>query len=168
MMRNRNAEIESNIQHLRRFALALTRDRGRADDLVQDTVERALSKWRLRKPGLPLRPWLFAILRNLHISGHRRGLRMVVADAEIESVEDYASTAEAQIHLKQVLGLLAGLPDEQRMAILLVSVEGFSYAETSKILKIPVGTLMSRLNRGRKKLRMLVETPPVQRLRRVK
>jgi len=167
-MKSRNAEIESNIQHLRRFALALTRDRERADDLVQDTVERALSKWRLRKPGLPLRPWMFAILRNLHISGHRRGLRMVAVDVDVETFEDNASSAEGRIHLQQVLGLLARLPDEQRMAILLVSVEGFSYAETSKILKIPVGTLMSRLNRGRNKLRALVETSPAQRLRRVK
>ena len=166
-MQSRNTEIEINIQHMRRFALALTRDPARADDLVQDTVERAMSKWRLRDPRRPLRPWLFAILHNLHVSAHRRGFRMVMVEADIDRIGDTGSTPEGRIELNQVLGLLAQLPDEQRTAILLVSVEGFSYAEAAKILKVPAGTLMSRLSRGRTKLRELVETPPAQRLRRV-
>jgi len=167
-MSRRSDEIESCVLHLRRFALALTRNRDSADDLVQDTIERALSRWYLRKPSLPLRPWLFAILRNLHISGHRRGLRSVTDDnTDIDSVASMASSAEDQLELKQVLGLLGQLPEDQRTSILLVSVEGFSYAEAAKIMKIPPGTLMSRLSRGRTKLRALVETPPEQRLRRV-
>ena len=168
-MKTRDQEIEACILHLRRFAHALTGDGDRADDLVQDTVERALSRWNLRKPGLELRPWLFTILRNLHISAHRRAMRMVSDQhADIEDVHSLDSSAERQIELKQVLDLLSALPDEQRMAILLVSVEGFSYAEASKIMNIPQGTLMSRLNRARGKLRELVSTPPAQRLRRVK
>jgi RNA polymerase sigma-70 factor, ECF subfamily len=172
-MAGRYEELESNVQHLRRFALALTRNRDRADDLVQDTLERAISRWVLRKPGLPLRPWLFAILRNLHISGHRKGLRLVAAEhLDVDEIGRQDRTAEGRLELAKVLDLLASLPDEQRMAILLVSVEGFSYAEAARIMEIPVGTVMSRLNRGRKRLRELVETPPeksqAQRLRRVK
>ncbi len=168
-MKTRDQEIEACILHLRRFAHALTGDGDRADDLVQDTVERALSRWNLRKPGLPLRPWLFTILRNLHISAHRRALRMIPdPGTDIEHVHSADSSAEQKIELKQVLSLLSTLPDEQRMAVLLVSVEGFSYAEASGIMGIPVGTLMSRLNRARGKLRELATTPPAQRLRRVK
>ena len=167
-MSRRADEIETNLPHLRRFALALTRDGDKADDLVHDTVERALSRWYLRKPGLALRPWLFAILRNLHISGHRkRGRMRVDDDVEIDAISSAASGPEQQLELKQVLRLLAQLPEEQRAAILLVSVEGFSYAQAARIMDIPIGTLMSRLSRGRGKLRKLVETPPEQRLRRV-
>lgn len=171
-MSSRNVEIEDNIQHMRRFALALTRDRDRADDLVQASIERALSKWHRRRPGLPLRPWLFAILRNLYISGHRRSLRLAggagAAGVDVETLADLGATPEGSVELQQVLGLLAQLPDEQRIAILLVAVEGFSYAEAAKIMKIPAGTLMSRLSRGREKLRALVNTPPAERLRRVR
>ncbi len=167
-MSRRADEIEINLPHLRRFALALTRDGDKADDLVHDTVERALSRWYLRKPGLALRPWLFAILRNLNISGHRKQGRMRVDDdVEIDTISSGASGPEDRLELKQVLGLLANLPEELRAAILLVSVEGFAYADAARIMDIPVGTLMSRLSRGRKKLRILVETPPEQRLRRV-
>jgi len=167
-MSRRADEIEINLPHLRRFALALTRDGDKADDLVHDTVERALSRWYLRKPGLALRPWLFAILRNLHISGLRKLGRMRIDDdTEVEALNSAASGPEQQLELKQVLRLLAHLSAEQRAAILLVSVEGFSYFEAARIMDIPVGTLMSRLSRGRRKLRMLVETPPEQKLRRV-
>ncbi len=167
-MPRRSDEIEINIPHLRRFALALTRNPDMADDLVQDTVERALSRWYLCKPGLALRPWLFAILRNLHISGHRKRARMLVeAETEIENLESAAPAAEDRMELIQVLQMLGQLPEEQRAAILLVSVEGFSYAETARILNIPIGTLMSRLSRGRRKLRDMVDMPPEQQLRRV-
>jgi RNA polymerase sigma-70 factor, ECF subfamily len=167
-MAGRYAEIESNVLHLQRFALALTRDRDRADDLVQDTIERAISRWRLRKPGLPLRPWLFTILRNLHVSGFRKTMRMREASGvDVDGLGAVDGTAEGRLELAQVLRLLAQLPEEQRVAILLVSVEGFSYAEASKIMGIPAGTLMSRLSRGRKRLRELIEQPPEARLRRV-
>ena len=106
-MPRRSDEIEINIPHLRRFALALTRNRDQADDLVHDTVERALSRWYLRNPGLALRPWLFAILRNLHISGHRKRARLPVdVDAEIDSIASLRSTAEDRIELMQVLQML--------------------------------------------------------------
>lgn len=136
--------------------------------MVHDTVERALSRWYLRNPGLALRPWLFAILRNLHISGHRKRARLPVdVDAEIDSIASLRSTAEDRIELMQVLQMLTRLPEDQRAAILLVSVEGFTYSETARIMDIPVGTLMSRLSRGRQRLRDMVDTPPEQRLRRV-
>jgi RNA polymerase sigma-70 factor, ECF subfamily len=168
-MSRRADEIENNLPHLRRFALALTRDGDKADDLVHDTVERALSRWYLRKPGLALRPWLFAILRNLHISGFRKSGRIRIDDdTGIDSISSTASGPEERLELKQVLRLLGQLTEEQRAAILLVSVEGFAYSEAARIMGIPIGTLMSRLSRGRRKLRILVETPPEQKLRRVK
>lgn len=167
-MPRRSEEIEINIPHLRRFALALTRDRDQADDLVHDTVERALSRWYLRKPGLALRPWLFAILRNLHISAHRKRARMPFdSEVEIENIGSVSSTVEDRAELVQVLQMLRRLPKDQCAAILLVSVEGFAYAEAAKIMGIPVGTLMSRLSRGRQKLRDMVDNPPEQKLRRV-
>jgi len=167
-MSRRASEIETDLPHLRRFALALTRDRDMADDLVQDTVERALSRWYLRKPGAPLRPSLFTILRNLFISGHRRRARMPIdAHADAERIGSVSGSAEDRLQLQQVLNLLAQLPGDQRVAILLVSVEGFSYADAARIMGIPAGTLMSRLSRGRKRLRELAETPPEKKLRSV-
>jgi RNA polymerase sigma-70 factor, ECF subfamily len=167
-MSRRAIEIEANLPHLRRFAMALTRDGDMADDLVQDTVERALSRWLLRKPGVSLRPWLFTILRNLFISGHRRRARMRIDDsAQIEEIVAVSGSPEDRLQLQQVLAMLGQLPQDQRLVILLVSVEGFSYAETARIMDVPAGTVMSRLSRGRSRLREMVETPPEQKLRSV-
>lgn len=161
-------EIEQHILALRRFALALTRDRDLADDLVQDTVERALSRWRLRRRDLPLRPWLFTILRNLHVSAWRRRARSpVTGDGRIEEVAGIVDDAEARLHLRQVLEMLGLLPEDQRMAILLVAVEGLSYAEAAQVMDVPVGTVMSRLGRAREKLRALCEAPAPAKLRRI-
>ena len=168
-MTDRNAEIESQIPHLRRYALALTRDAEAADDLVQETVLRALSRWRLRRPGLPLRPWLFTMLRNLHVSSWRSRSRMVQpAEGQIEALAAPDAAPETRAELAQVLDLLAALPEAQRSAVLLVSVEGFSYDEAARIMGVPPGTLMSRLSRARERLRSLAATPPAHRLRRVK
>ena len=161
-------EIEAHVLALRRFALALTRDRDLADDLVQDTIERALSRWRLRRRELPLRPWLFAILRNLHVSAWRRRNRSpFVAEDRLEEIAAVSDDVEARIELRQVLEMLATLPEDQRMAILLVAVEGLSYAQAAAVMDVPVGTVMSRLGRAREKLRALAGGDKSAKLRRV-
>lgn len=161
-------EIEAHVLALRRFALALTRDRDLADDLVQDTIERALSRWRLRRRDLPLRPWLFAILRNLHVSAWRRRVRSPVVTADrLEEIAAVSDAVEARIELRQVLEMLANLPEDQRMAILLVAVEGLSYTQAAAVMDVPVGTVMSRLGRARARLRELAGTDNSAKLRRV-
>ena len=165
---NRADEIETHVLALRRFALALTRDRDMADDLVQDTIVRALSRWRLRRSELPLRPWLFTILRNLHVSAWRRRQRSpVLVDGMIEEVAGIGDVAEKRVELRQVLELLSQLPEEQRMAILLVAVEGLSYEEAAAVMDVAVGTVMSRLARARQRLRSLAETEAPAKLRRI-
>ena len=155
--------IESSIMDLRRFALVLTRDAEAADDLVQDTIERVLARWHLRRPDRPIRPWLFAILRNLYLSDGRRRRRrraVLIDDPDGEAAAHAAhpgSEPELSLEAREALSLLAALPEEQRTALELVAVEGFSYRETAEIMGVPVGTVMSRLSRAREKLRALVQ-----------
>ena len=161
--------LEPLIPALRRYAYALVRDHAAADDLVQDTLERALSRWTSRRPDGELRAWLFAILRNLHIDAHRQARRRGV-QVEIDEV-DHGETAahqEAALEARDVLAALEQLPEEQKSLLLLIGVEDFSYGEAARILGVPIGTVMSRLSRARQKLRSLVENGPVALLRRVK
>lgn len=161
--------IEPHIPALRRYAFALLRDRDRADDLVQDTLERALSRWLLRRADGDVRAWLFAILRNLHVSNWRRDRRhagdRTIDDAAMPGV---AARQDAALEVQDVLAALEHLPEEQKSLLLLVVVEDFSYDEAARILGMPIGTVMSRLSRARQKLRSIVETGKVTLLRRVK
>jgi len=161
--------IEPHIPALRRYAFALLRDRDRADDLVQDTLERALSRWLLRRADGDVRAWLFAILRNLHVSGWRRDRRhgSVVA-ADETTMPAVAARQEAALEVRDVLAALDQLPEEQKSLLLLVGVEDFSYDDAARILGLPIGTVMSRLSRARQRLRSIVETGKVALLRRVK
>lgn len=163
------ALIEQQIPALRRYAYALLRDRDRADDLVQDTLERALTHRASRRDDGDLRAWLFAIQRNLYISAHRRrarwGTPMALDEAELPSV---AARQEGALEMRDVLSALDQLPEEQRSLLLLVGVEDFSYEEAARILGMPMGTVMSRLSRGRQRLRTLLETGKTALLRRVK
>ncbi len=161
--------IEPHIPALRRYAFALLRDRDRADDLVQDTLERALSRWLLRRPDGDVRAWLFTILRNLHVSRwrseRRRGSIVGLDEATMPGVP---ARQEAALEVHDVLAALDQLPEEQKSLLLLVGVEDFSYDDAARILGMPIGTVMSRLSRARQKLRALVETGKVTLLRRVK
>ncbi len=159
--------IEPHIPALRRYAFALLRDRDRADDLVQDTLERALSRWLLRRPDGDVRAWLFTILRNLHVSGWRRDRRQGTAVA-IDEAAPVAARQEATLEVHDVLAALDQLPEEQKSLLLLVGVEDFSYNEAARILGLPIGTVMSRLSRARQKLRSVIETGKVALIRRVK
>jgi RNA polymerase sigma-70 factor (ECF subfamily) len=162
--------LEPHIPALRRYAWALLRDHNQADDLVQDCLERALSRWQLRRRDGNLRAWLFTILHNLFVSRQRRRKRESGLAALEEgplapsSVDDPAQA----LTMRDLLRALAALPDEQRAAVLLVGVEDMSYLEAAAVMGVPVGTLMSRLSRGRDRLRRLLDGEAPTGLRRVK
>lgn len=151
------ALIEPHIPGLRRYAWALLRDDEEADDLVQDCLERALSRWHLRRRDGNLRAWLFAIERNLFLDGWRRRQRRGSEVALDEAAAMQAETQEGRSALRDVLAGLDALPEEQRSTLLLVAVEGLSYEDAAGILGVPVGTVMSRLSRARARLRRLME-----------
>jgi RNA polymerase sigma-70 factor, ECF subfamily len=156
-----NSLIDEQIPRLRRYARALTRDPGRADDLVQDTLLRALAKQHLWQPDTNLRAWLFTLMHNQYVNDVRRSAREGQT-VEIDTMSNGLTattdpTASRQLH--ELRRALAQLPDEQWEAILLVGLEGMSYEETAGILAVPVGTVRSRLSRGRDNLRRLMDMP---------
>src|ERR1043166_7808377 len=147
--------LEAQIPRLRRYARALTRDANRADDLVQDTLLRALTKQDRWEPGSNLRAWLFTLMHNQYVNNVRRANREAgtidIDDVSSSLVATTDPTASRQLYeLERALGQLAA---EQREVILLVGLEGFSYEDAAKILAVPVGTVRSRLSRGRESLR---------------
>jgi RNA polymerase sigma factor (sigma-70 family) len=151
--------IEPIIPALRRYARTFVRDAGAADDLVQDTLERAISRWHQRRVDGNPRTWLFTILHNLavnHLRRARRRQELPLDDAN-ESDIMVSSTQEDALRHADVLAAVAQLPDDQRSVLLLVSVEDVSYADAARILDIPIGTVMSRLARARARLLKLVE-----------
>jgi RNA polymerase sigma-70 factor, ECF subfamily len=158
-MKDMLLQVEPLIPALRRYARALVRNRANADDLVQDCLERAVSRWNQRRDG-GVRSWLFSILHNLAVDQFRKTAtrgRNVRID---ETSEDDLSDAAAQEHrlmYQDVLNGLARLPEEQRSVLLLVAVEDLSYADAAKVLNIPVGTVMSRLSRARERLQQEIE-----------
>jgi RNA polymerase sigma-70 factor (ECF subfamily) len=155
-------DLVAQIPSLRRYARALTGDVWAADDLVQDTLERACAKWRLWAVGTDLRAWLFAIMHNLHVSALRQSVRRGVSvdlDAVSGDLVAPAITLELGIDLQRCL---LCLPDDQRAVLLLVSVEDLSYAQVARIVGVPVGTVMSRLSRARRHLQALMEQGPQQ------
>lgn len=146
-------DLEAQIPRLRRYAIALLRDRAAADDLVQDTLERAINKYHLWRPGSDLRAWLFAIMHNVYVNQ----LRSRAARRET-SLEDGDALPQARgevdrLEIRDVQTALAALPAEQREVVLLVALEQMSYAQAGTALGIPVGTVMSRLFRARERLR---------------
>lgn len=165
--------IAAELPRLRRYARALQNDPATADDLVQDCIERALTRLHLFHPGTNLRAWLFTILHNLYINslrGQGRAAERVAASTDGETGID-GVTDPAQSHaleLRDLSRALAALPEDQRQVILLIGLEDMSYRDASEILGIPVGTVMSRLSRGRDRLRTLTNGEDPQMLRRVK
>jgi len=157
--------IEEHIPRLRRYARALMGDRVGADDLVQDTLERAWGRFHLWESGTDLRAWLFSIMHNLHVNQVRAG-RLRAAD----SLDDEDGAMEIPVRATQEDGLmvkdldkaLRQLSEEQREVLLLVGLEQLSYEEVAQVLSIPLGTVMSRLSRGREKLRALLSGGPVK------
>jgi len=154
--------LTDHIPSLRRYARALTGDAWMADDLVQDTLERACSRWRLWVAGSDLRAWLFTLMHNIFVNQVRRSLRQAapggtvsVDDVENELAAPEAGTAQS-LDLQRCL---LRLPEDQRAVLLLVSLEDLSYEEVARITGVPVGTVMSRLSRARSRLRELMDGP---------
>jgi RNA polymerase sigma-70 factor, ECF subfamily len=153
----RRDAVAAEIPRLRRYARALLGDDVEADDLIQDTLERALARIDQWRQGDSPRKWLFSILHNLHVDSLRRKSRRPPhVGLESVGVEQSAPAADGASgrDLDRALQLLSG---EQRKVVLLVGLEGLSYAETAEVLEIPIGTVMSRLARGRERLRSLMD-----------
>jgi RNA polymerase sigma-70 factor, ECF subfamily len=152
--------LEQQTPRLRRYALALTRHPDQADDLVQDTLVRALAKEHLWEAGTDLRAWLFTLLHNLRVNDVRRGIREGTA-VDIENVRDVVaisdpSASQTLFELDRAMGQIA---EEQRQVILLIGLEGMSYEDAAAVVGVPVGTIRSRLSRGREALRVAMGIP---------
>jgi RNA polymerase sigma-70 factor (ECF subfamily) len=160
---DRGNQFLQHIPRLRRYARALTGDRSRADDLVQDTLERALVKLHLWHPGSDLRAWLFTIMHNVHINQLRAHAGAVSASLDDEAMQLAAQPVQPDmLELRDLQGMLLRLPDEQREVLLMVGLEQLTYGETAAALGIPIGTVMSRLSRARERLRSLLAGAQVQ------
>jgi len=156
VMPDRAALIEAQIPSLRQFACALLRgDREAADDLVQDTLERALSHWNLRHNQANLRGWLHTILYNRFLSNQHRLRRRGPHDAVTEETKlpGIDGGQHSALEYRDLLRAFAALPQDQRAVLFLVGVEDVSYQEAARVLEVPIGTVMSRLSRGRERLR---------------
>jgi len=151
--------IEQEIPKLRRYARALTRDANSADDLVQDALARALSKAHLWQEGTNLRAWLFTILHNEHVNQVRKRVRegTVIEISDFETGLHARPSQLGSVELKELERALQRLPEEQRQVILLIGLEGMAYEEVATIMDVPVGTIRSRLSRGRNALRALMD-----------
>ncbi len=160
MMADMAQLIEPLIPALRRYARTFLRDAAAADDLVQDTLERAISRWHQRRPDGNARTWLFTILHNLAVNrlrqAARRGSTLPIEDAE-ETEIGTPSTQEDELRVHDILAAVNRLPDDHRSVLLLVSVEDLSYAEAARVLDVPIGTVMSRLARARARLLRIME-----------
>lgn len=168
-MRDIESQIVAQIPHLRRYATALLRDRDAADDLVQDCLTRAIGRSHLWRPDGALRAWLFTILHNLHVNQLRKRGRAPDIHSDTDSLERLPAPRDQDsgLALRDLSNALGQLSEEQRSVVLLVGLEGLSYAETAAVTGAPVGTVMSRLSRGREQLREIMESEDEPKLRRV-
>jgi RNA polymerase sigma-70 factor (ECF subfamily) len=141
--------IAAEIPRLRRYARALLRDKDRADDLVQDTILRALEKKHLYERGTNLRAWLFTLMHNHYLNSVRRSVRR--GQTILVEKVTLASPAPqlANLELRELERAIARLPEEQRETLLLIGLEGMKYDEVAQICDVPIGTVRSRLSRAR-------------------
>lgn len=145
------------LPRLRRFARTITRNHDDADDLVQIALERALQRYEQWRPDSRFESWMFGIVRNAWIDevrARQRRNRVLAPEEEGEHVG--GGTGESQAEVLSIHAAMAALPEEQRMAVALVLIEGLSYKEAAEALVIPIGTLTSRLARGREALQALL------------
>ncbi len=162
-----DAELLAALPRLRRYARVLTGDSNRADDLVQDTLARAWEKRGLWRAGSDLRAWLFTIMHNVHVNQFARR-RRELAESSLDADDGPAAgwevpvraTQSDRLELAEVLMHIRRLPSEQREVLMLAAVEELRYDEIARIQGIPIGTVMSRLNRARDKLRRMLADPP--------
>ena len=160
-LRTRMVEL---LPRLRRFAVALTGDLDQADDLVQEACMRALSRVEQWQPGTRLDSWMYRIAQNLWLDRMRarkvRGEQVDVESAEALAGPDGRVVVESRLTLNAVSAAMAQLPDEQRLLIALVCIDGLSYKEAAEITETPIGTVMSRLARARRELHARLEGRP--------
>jgi RNA polymerase sigma-70 factor (ECF subfamily) len=150
-------DFVQHIPRLRRYARALTGDRGRADDLVQDTLERALVKFHLWQPGSDLRAWLFTIMHNVYVNQVRANMATTLTTLDDDAVQPAVrATQSDRLEVRDLQVALSRVPEEQREVLLLVGLEQMTYEEAAGALGIPIGTVMSRLSRARERLRVLL------------
>lgn len=156
------------IPRLRRYARALVGDRAAADDLVQDTLERAWAKLHLYRRGTDLRAWLFTVMHNVHVNKVRATRATDPLEDEMPELAQRAPQGDA-LMVRDLDRSISRLPAEQRSVLLLVTLEDMSYDEVARTLGIPIGTVMSRLSRAREKLRaMMLGVPASAKLKLVK
>ena len=163
-------EVAAHVAALRRYALVLVGDPHEADDLVQEALARVLAQVRAWRPVRDLRAYLFTTLHNVFVDGARKR-RQRKEQVPLEDVLAGLAVPAAQpgrLELRDLVQGLAALPEQQRAVLLLVGLEGMSYLEAARVLDVPIGTVMSRLSRGREALRQLMTHGAVARLRVVK
>lgn len=160
---NRKQAIAAELPRLRRYSRALLRDPAEADDLVQDCLARALARIDQWREGESPRRWLFTILHNLYVDRTRARARRP-EETPINDLHGARLGAEPdqmeRVAFQDVLAALQAIPAERREALVLIGIEGMSYRDAAEVLAIPVGTLMSRLGRGRQQLRALLSDAP--------
>lgn len=154
-------QVVEQLPALRRYARVLTGDAWAADDLVQDTLERACGKWLLWRSGGNLRAWLFTLMHNLYLNQRRRLRPVEALDAEALAALPGQDGVAGEVRM-DLDRCLQRLPAEQRAVLLLVSLEDMGYAEVARVLGVPIGTVMSRLSRARARLRELMDDPAGQ------
>ena len=156
------------IPRLRRYARALVGERASADDLVQDTLERAWAKLHLYRRGTDLRAWLFTVMHNVHVNRVRATRPVDPLEDEMPELAQRGTQADGLL-VRDLDRAIARLPADQRAVLLLVTLEEMSYEEVARTLGIPIGTVMSRLSRAREKLRtMMLGQPAATKLKLVK
>jgi RNA polymerase sigma-70 factor (ECF subfamily) len=169
-MDEKKTAILAEIPRLRRYARALLRDTDAADDLVQDSLERALTRLDNWRTGENPRRWLFTIMHHLFVDQmrklNRRGNGSTLPPEAAEGIATPAPQHDG-FAVRDILDALDAISPERRAAILMVALEGFSYAEAATILGIPAGTLMSRIARGREELRGLLDDAARRRTLRI-
>jgi RNA polymerase sigma-70 factor (ECF subfamily) len=149
-----NCAFEAEIPRLRRYALKLTRDAAAAEDLVQECLVRGLGAVHLCREGTDLRAWLLTIMHNLYVNGIRRSVResVLVALSDVEASLSRAPAQEKRLELRDLDRAMTKLTEGQRQAVVLVGLDGWTYETVAKVSGVPVGTVRSRLYRGRRKL----------------
>jgi RNA polymerase sigma-70 factor, ECF subfamily len=153
-------QIQPHLTRLMRYARSLVRNPVQADDLVQDTVVRALEKAHLYENNTNLRGWLVTIMHNEHVNSVRRSMRgaVLVSDEELGEL-GHSATQEAPIELQEIRGAVQRLPQDQREPLLLHWLQGLKYEEIASEMNLPIGTVQSRISRARKALRAMLDAP---------
>ncbi len=154
------SELNDVLPALRRFAFSLTKNEDRADDLVQDSVERALLKAEYFEPGTNLRSWMFTVCRRIFLNQIRKqktqGVSVDIEDAP-QTKLSAAASQDMTLACKEMLTAMEKLPMRDKIVLSLIVVEGMKYDEAAEVLDVPIGTVRSRLSRARTRLKELIE-----------